>query len=1277
MKSPHRIKKVKRIKRIRKWKKRSLVVLCSFIFLICFLLILIYTSLGIKIISSIIEKVMPEIQIQHVSGALNDLKIEGFSMNIEGVDVKVGKAALSLSGLCLIEGKICIKDLDVDDVLVNVHTDAFTTDENQTTEPVSTERSVINMPLPLELRKANLSNVVVNVDDMQFGLTQFTGSATWINEKVYVFPANADGVKALFPDTPTNAAVTMPVNNADSSNQSISDTINAIFNQPLLSSLPTVNIPLDVYVNNLSGDDWLLHIGGSDYQFNALTIQATTENNVINAKLLKTSAKTPYGDGDIAVKGKIILGDAWPVSANISLKTQAQRDQASTEITSVIDGRLLGELTMQTQIKGLNQANIDAKIDFSEKYMPATVQARGSMIQWPIFGQPEYQLKNFNVDLSGAVTNYHLNAKGDFYGQSLPTILFDMQTVGTNEALNINSLSVKLPQGEFDLSGNVDWLSTLKWDAVAYFKKIDLTKEIPNYPIKLDGQLKTHGSFDPSAWTMNIDAAHITGSLNQAPLQVSGNVGFSSNQFVTANKFNVKWGGNTIDINGSSRQDNLLADLRLPDLSVIEHGLVGNISGKLTVKGSINEPIIKSHLVIDDFSWQDIVLEQAQLNLDAKYSNLLSGKLQLTAKHLATSSLVVDNAEIEVSGNELNHILTVRTQGKPISTSINLEGHVNKERTQWQGALSEAIIAFNPKNSWKINQPVKLQYNLTTQQGSISSHCWVNKQSQICLDKNLIIADKGQASLVLSNIDLTLFEVINQGETRLSGTVHGKASIKWSPEQKIPTIVANIESKDVYISQQIASQTLAIPFDLFAINANINDTQAKLDWNFSIKEFGRFNGYVNVADPVGKKTLSGQVVIDELSLSIINPLLDNSEHADGIINGKVKFSGTLLDPYITGNIDLEHSDIKTTQLPADIQSIMIDIDFNGKSSTLNGKLQTKAGIVDIVGRADWTTIDNWSANVSVNGAAIEVTIPPMVTMTVVPDIRLQANQDELNLTGKISIPQASIKVESLPPSTIDVSSDEVMLNSNLEEIEPQDLGMKINSRVFVSLGDKVSIDAFGLIARLSGGVYVSQTSKGLSVNGQINIPQGQFKAYGQDLIVRKGEIFFAGPVDQPRLNIEAIRNPESIENNVVAGIRVTGLADEPKTEIFSEPAMSQQEALSYLLRGQGLDGGDQSENDMMTALLIGLGTAQSGQLIGSIGSTFGIKNLTLDTQGVGDSQKVVVSGYILPHLQLKYGVGIFDSLATFTLRYRLLPRLYLEVISGLDQTVDLIYQFEF
>ncbi|MGS9169591.1 translocation/assembly module TamB domain-containing protein, partial [Salmonella enterica subsp. enterica serovar Infantis] len=81
--------------------------------------------------------------------------------------------------------------------------------------------------------------------------------------------------------------------------------------------------------------------------------------------------------------------------------------------------------------------------------------------------------------------------------------------------------------------------------------------------------------------------------------------------------------------------------------------------------------------------------------------------------------------------------------------------------------------------------------------------------------------------------------------------------------------------------------------------------------------------------------------------------------------------------------------------------------------------------------------------------------------------------------------------------------------------------------------------------------------------------------------------------------------PDATEADVSAGVRVTGTADEPKPEIFSDPAMPQAEALSYLLRGQVLDS-NQSDSAAMTSMLIGLGVAQSCQVVGKIGETFGV-----------------------------------------------------------------------
>ena len=216
----------------------------------------------------------------------------------------------------------------------------------------------------------------------------------------------------------------------------------------------------------------------------------------------------------------------------------------------------------------------------------------------------------------------------------------------------------------------------------------------------------------------------------------------------------------------------------------------------------------------------------------------------------------------------------------------------------------------------------------------------------------------------------------------------------------------------------------------------------------------------------------------------------------------------------------------------------------------------------------------------------------------------------------------------------------------------------------------------GLNASLTGRLQVVQDQNRLGLNGQIHVPKGTFKAYGQALDVRKGTVTFINSVDNPQLAIEAIRSPEKTADNVTVGIRVEGTVKEPKVSVFSDPAMSQGQAFSYLLSGEGLEAAGNNDG-RITAALLGLGINQGNQVLGAIGEVVGIEDLQLDTEGVGDSSQLIVSGYVLPGLKVKYGVGLFDSLSTLTLRYQVIPKLYLEVVSGVDQALDVLYQFEF
>ncbi len=148
---------------------------------------------------------------------------------------------------------------------------------------------------------------------------------------------------------------------------------------------------------------------------------------------------------------------------------------------------------------------------------------------------------------------------------------------------------------------------------------------------------------------------------------------------------------------------------------------------------------------------------------------------------------------------------------------------------------------------------------------------------------------------------------------------------------------------------------------------------------------------------------------------------------------------------------------------------------------------------------------------------------------------------------------------------------------------------------------------------------------------------------------------------------------------MVAGLRLTGSAEQPTSAVFSEPAMSQEQALSYLVLGRPMSTGEDSNmlGEAALALALALGLAGSAPLTGEIAKQLGIQDFQLDTEGTGNSTSVVASGNITDKLSLRYGVGVFEPANTIALRYQLTKRLYLEAASGLASSLDLFFKRDF
>ncbi|MDW1631280.1 translocation/assembly module TamB domain-containing protein, partial [Vibrio sp. Y176] len=222
---------------------------------------------------------------------------------------------------------------------------------------------------------------------------------------------------------------------------------------------------------------------------------------------------------------------------------------------------------------------------------------------------------------------------------------------------------------------------------------------------------------------------------------------------------------------------------------------------------------------------------------------------------------------------------------------------------------------------------------------------------------------------------------------------------------------------------------------------------------------------------------------------------------------------------------------------------------------LDAGIITPDGKLEITGDADWRDLQDWRTRARVFAKELKVDMPPMVKIKVEPDMTIDVTPQLAKVEGNINLPWGRIVIEELPPSAVGVSSDTVILNKDLQPVdEVTAMPFNVETDINIKIGDDFQLAAFGLKGGLKGSLNVTQKDKGPFIVGEVNIVDGSYRSFGQDLVIEEGKILMNGPADQPYVSIKAIRNPDNTQDDVIAGVRVTGPASDPSVEIFSEPA---------------------------------------------------------------------------------------------------------------------------
>jgi len=1255
------------------WKKISLGVLVFILLVLGTVVFLVGTTSGLHLLFKAANRWVPGLEISQVTGGWRDLTLKNIRFTQPGVAVNAGEVHLAVKLGCLRDSSLCVNDLSLKDINVVIDSKKM-----PTAAPVKEEESGplnLSTPYPITLSRVALNNVNIKIDDTTVSVMDFTTGLNWQEKNLTLKPTSLQGLLIALPkvaDVAQKEVVEPKIQNPQPQEKPLGETMKALFEKPLLPEMTDVHLPLNLNIEAFRGEQLRL-TGDTDILVRSLLLKVSS----IDGQMKLDALDVDSNQGQVRATGSAQLRDSWPV--DITLNTTLNIDPLKGEKVKLkVGGEMRKQLDVGVNLSGPVDMDLRAQTQLAEAGLPLDLEITSKQLYWPFTGEKQYQADDLNLKLTGKMTDYTLAFRTAVKGQDVPPATITLDGKGNEQQLNLDKLVIAALEGKTELKALLDWQQAISWRGELTLKDIDTAKAFPEWPSKLNGLIKTRGSLYGGSWQMEVPELKLSGNVKQNKVNVDGQLKGNSYLQWTIPGLHLELGKNSADIKGELgvKDLNLDATIDAPGLNNALPGLGGTAKGLVKIRGTVDAPQALADITANNLRWQDLSVARVRVEGDVKSSDQIGGKLNVRVERIAQPGVNLSLVTLAADGNEQQHKLQLRVQGEPVSGQLNLAGSFDRQQQRWKGTLSDTRFA-TPVGPWSINRPVTLDYRNQEQKIAIGPHCWLNPNAELCIPQTIDAGAEGRAVVNLNRFDLAMLKPFMPETTQASGVFSGKADVSWdTTKEGLPQGEVTLSGRGVKVTQVVNDAPLPLAFDTLNLNAKLRDNRADLGWLIRLTNNGQFDGQVQVTDPQGRRNLGGNVNIRNFSLAMANAIFSRGEKAAGTLNASLRLGGNVQSPQLFGQLGLNGLDIDGNFMPFDMQPSQLAMNFNGMSSTLQGVVRTGQGQINLSGDADWSQIDNWRARVAAKGSKVRITVPPMVRLDVSPDVVFEATPSLFTLDGNVDVPWARIVVHDLPQSAVGVSSDEVMLNNDLQPEQPKSASIPINSNLTVHVGNNVRLDAFGLKARLTGDLKVAQDKQGLGLNGQINIPEGRFHAYGQDLLVRKGELLFSGPPDQPMLNIEAIRNPESTENDVIAGVRVTGTADEPKAEIFSDPAMSQQEALSYLLRGQGLES-EQSDSAAMTSMLIGLGVAQSGQVVGKIGETFGVSNLALDTQGVGDSSQVVVSGYVLPGLQVKYGVGIFDSLATLTLRYRLMPKLYLEAVSGVDQALDLLYQFEF
>jgi len=674
-----------------------------------------------------------------------------------------------------------------------------------------------------------------------------------------------------------------------------------------------------------------------------------------------------------------------------------------------------------------------------------------------------------------------------------------------------------------------------------------------------------------------------------------------------------------------------------------------------------------------------------------KQKGMLTGRYQL---QLSPATLLFQRKEISLGASSLSGKIKGDTVSADIDLALAGQDYLRSQLQMDTGksqAISGQILAslrefamleaFVPQlSSAKGQLTADLRVKGTAQKPMVTGQLDLAKGSVDIVgqgfglrDINLhAIASGGQVNRIQINgsvLPAMLKQAASPEQLQFNGLVNINADLQQ--QEGLLAGHYRIDSPPLTILLQSPEGTTKVPLGAASLSGSINgdNVSAVIDLRLVGQDYLR----ADLQMDTGKtQTLSGRITASVIEFALLNPLVPQLSNIKGHLNADLALQGTLDKPAASGAIRFTGGAVDMNELGLAFREIKLQALASGVDAgriQMTGSAKSGQGAVYLDGFASLQAQAGWPVELMLKGENFEVAKLPEAQIAISPDLKFVFAESQGKVTGTLKVPKAIMTLKELPENAVKVSPDEIILGQKkVEENAPATPG--IDANVDVELGKQVSFSGKGLATNLTGKLKIVKAGEKMTMHGNVDMIKARYKSYGQDLTVRKGRFLFNGPVDNPWLDVEAIRVSKS--KKITAILRLTGSLQKPQTRISSEPALPEAEALAYLITGGPLNQVSKSEGNMLASAALSYGGGQAAWLTEKLG----IDEFEVQEGETLQDTLVAVGEYLTPDFYVGAKVGLFNKQAAMVLKHKITDAINIETQAGTSQRVKLNFEID-